>query len=813
MEPLRQSRHRHHRHHGHHDSNHRSRKVLESLAQAQEPKGTVSHRHQHATTPDPTSYVESWLQNAQPPDLLSDIPPIINERLSNDMKKSRRRGRRRSRDSSIIAPAVPDPRHTPHGRDARKLSEILDPSQITQKAAHKKRPRLSPSTAPGYDERVEEQKEEDRRYEKRARHKTRADKYEPNHGGRARRKHVEHAPKVKERKPNDKRKMKKSALTTASDLMDKFSSHAIHNDRLTIKPSMQAGIFRNSKAGKAPGDLSFGGEMGFLKETEPQELPKAVPKLRTRDQAKSQREVEDIEVFFSHHKPVVQKPPRTTGMAQDQHSPGVPPPRDDTHPTKTRSSRAGVTSRATTYISWSPSIRSVTRPQAQPNDSPPDAESPVSSPRSRKHSSTPNDIRQALLDTGIYRAITEQKQHLPESLEDMREGGLGERETADTRPRSPKIVDSPDVPESRKEIARQAYVRRGDALRQFAEEPLQSQRRDSPYLRSSIPANAVLREHPQSQEKFAHQAYMRRRDAQELHGGPPRPRPPDKLGSMYDGAAREAENVPAYASYDGSRRYMPFNRSQAWWDLPVAPPMLSSNHSGTSSQYRSPAAMAPPPKPISRFTYAGHLKPRSTTQPQSTSSLTGLDARMSLLNSSRGPLDRSSYEHPSPRLLYPEESMPELPASQTGVSPPQARQESMHDYVDIDHAEPDVPRVEYKNHPPAAPMARDQVVREGPFSTPFFRHGPTAGSMPAYQARANTANFWTLQSDRQSVRLENSPVSTVPQDIPGHNGSLADGRDGSLENHGPRTRWTMGISSEGGADPARYWPLNTYGLL
>ncbi|KAB5530460.1 hypothetical protein GE09DRAFT_1228455 [Coniochaeta sp. 2T2.1] len=140
---------------------------------------------------------------------------------------------------------------------------------------------------------MEEQEEEDRRYEKRARHKTRTDKYEPNHGGPARRKHIENAPKVKERKPNDKRKMKKSALATASDLMDKFSSHAIHNGRVTIKPSMQAGIFRNLKAGKAPGDLSFGGEMGFLKEKKPQELPKAVSKPRTRDQAKSQKERED----------------------------------------------------------------------------------------------------------------------------------------------------------------------------------------------------------------------------------------------------------------------------------------------------------------------------------------------------------------------------------------------------------------------------------------------------------------------------------------------------------------------------------------
>lgn len=111
-------------------------------------------------------------------------------------------------------------------------------------------------------------REERRRYEKRARHKTREDKYEQNRGG-AVRKPVADETKRRKKKSHDTHNKKSAALATAGDLMDKFSSRAIHNDRLTVgspphvtplpltvwqmKPTMLAGIFRNSKVDRAPG--------------------------------------------------------------------------------------------------------------------------------------------------------------------------------------------------------------------------------------------------------------------------------------------------------------------------------------------------------------------------------------------------------------------------------------------------------------------------------------------------------------------------------------------------------------------------------
>jgi hypothetical protein len=103
--------------------------------------------------------------------------------------------------------------------------------QDNQARAHKKRARPSPSQ---HSDRRDDLEEERRRYEKRARHKTREDKYEPHRGGASRRKPVVDVSEPKDKKPDDKRRRKKPALATAGDLLDKFSSDAIHNDRLTV---------------------------------------------------------------------------------------------------------------------------------------------------------------------------------------------------------------------------------------------------------------------------------------------------------------------------------------------------------------------------------------------------------------------------------------------------------------------------------------------------------------------------------------------------------------------------------------------------
>jgi hypothetical protein len=193
----------------------------------------ASFTHAHGPANGPVSYIESWLET-QAPAAVSDAQPAEVLEHSKDRKRTRRHHRRLSHDSSIIASAVPRHRQSRDTHHVYKLPEAPTEPQDTHNPVHSKRPRPTPSIDSGHDDHVEEERQ---RYEKGARHKTREDKYEQNRGGAARRKAVEDGPKSKGRKGHDKRTKKKSALATAGDLMDNFSSHAIHNDRLTVSPS------------------------------------------------------------------------------------------------------------------------------------------------------------------------------------------------------------------------------------------------------------------------------------------------------------------------------------------------------------------------------------------------------------------------------------------------------------------------------------------------------------------------------------------------------------------------------------------------
>lgn len=104
--------------------------------------------------------------------------------------------------------------------------DIHEPEQY-----HKHRKRASPSSSSA----DRSSAQDEHRYEKRARHKTRQDKYETNRGGPARRKSGgdETKPEKKQSRAKDGKK-KKDTLATAKDIMGNFSSKAIHNDRLTV---------------------------------------------------------------------------------------------------------------------------------------------------------------------------------------------------------------------------------------------------------------------------------------------------------------------------------------------------------------------------------------------------------------------------------------------------------------------------------------------------------------------------------------------------------------------------------------------------
>lgn len=191
----------------------------------------ASHGQVHGSAHGHVSYVESWLET-QVPAAVSSMPSVEVPGHSKDRKKTHQPQRRLSQDSSIIASAAP--RHRRSG-DRHQVYNHQMPGELrdAHKPLRSKRARPNSNIDSDRDGVIEAER---RRYEKRARHKTREDKYEQNRGGAARRKLAEGEPKGKGTKRHDKRTKKKPALATARELMDKFSSNAIHNDRLTVSP-------------------------------------------------------------------------------------------------------------------------------------------------------------------------------------------------------------------------------------------------------------------------------------------------------------------------------------------------------------------------------------------------------------------------------------------------------------------------------------------------------------------------------------------------------------------------------------------------
>lgn len=218
----------HSRQHGNHNSSDKRRRA--SRRMAHEPRGASPVRHASGRADDPASYIKSWLEETQAPAALSKSTLAEIPQRSRDETFRHHKGRP-SHDSSIIAPALPRHRRPSKTHHVHHVPKMLVELRDAHDTGKRKRARPSPSLQSENDHHVDEER---RRYEKRARHKTREDKYEQHRGGAAPRGPVEDEGKSKKRKNHDNHDKKKSSLATTSDLMDKFSSHAIHNDRLTV---------------------------------------------------------------------------------------------------------------------------------------------------------------------------------------------------------------------------------------------------------------------------------------------------------------------------------------------------------------------------------------------------------------------------------------------------------------------------------------------------------------------------------------------------------------------------------------------------
>lgn len=184
------------------------------------------------------SYVQSWLERTSALEVAAHAGDVGGSRLKG-ATTAREYGDTQLTDSSIIQ--TPS-RHSPRPRERTSHHFAPRPHgeaehSHRQPKREKKRRRASPSSSQRAKSSTSDISMPDKaRYEKRARHKTRENKYKPGHGGRPRRKVAEEKPahaRVKE-KDRNRDKKRKHGLTTSKELMGKFSSDAILNDRLTV---------------------------------------------------------------------------------------------------------------------------------------------------------------------------------------------------------------------------------------------------------------------------------------------------------------------------------------------------------------------------------------------------------------------------------------------------------------------------------------------------------------------------------------------------------------------------------------------------
>lgn len=181
--------------------------------------------------------VQAWLQNTEFPGqgFLEERRDLVGaDRTRRTVREYRHPT---SADSSIIAPVLS---HKEHVSSHRMLHEPKRSKLRDERRHHmqtKKRRRSSQSLRSQSTDEPDQQKTT---YEKRARHKTREDKYEPYHGGPARVKPViattSTEPVGSGLKKTEKSRGKKrgTGLTTTNELMGRFQSDAIHNERLTV---------------------------------------------------------------------------------------------------------------------------------------------------------------------------------------------------------------------------------------------------------------------------------------------------------------------------------------------------------------------------------------------------------------------------------------------------------------------------------------------------------------------------------------------------------------------------------------------------
>ncbi|KAF5867991.1 uncharacterized protein Bfra_007187 [Botrytis fragariae] len=316
---------KHHKHYNNHSASPRNDRI-------HSPKGSVEQRpplairDQNELSAD-KDYVRNWLAQTQNEDII-EPPKQLNTEIDSGRPQKRPRysgyghtAHRHGKSRSTV-----DPRPKSYEEHASSDSSLLEASRMTvvdkrteipQKSntanrghvkettrSHKHQRNVSSSiTSISSRSSVMQPKQEI--FEKRARHKTREDRYDTKRKSN-KAEAVDKPIRTRREKRGDRAK---AARKASNDLMSNFASNKIGKDRLIVRPSNGPGIFQNGRASSPPRrrglpDLAFS-EMEFLQRSGKNSQVNGsivVPKIRVKEKKKAARAQDEIAEFFKPSK-------------------------------------------------------------------------------------------------------------------------------------------------------------------------------------------------------------------------------------------------------------------------------------------------------------------------------------------------------------------------------------------------------------------------------------------------------------------------------------------------------------------------------
>ncbi|KAG7058780.1 hypothetical protein JMJ77_0006151 [Colletotrichum scovillei] len=253
------------------------------------------------------------------------------------------------------------------------------------------------------------------RFEKRTRHKTREDRYDSRKKQKEKRRR---APEETTRRSED---VPKKPILSGRDVMNNFQPEAVLNDRLTLQPCLTPGLFQNGQISspKPVGDLAYNSMISVEQPPSRECMWQRQQRLEAKARQRRGIELVEISTFLRRKEtPTTGHPIAGRGRPRDGYEdqkledrlPENLPACDDRLSTRSITGSDSLrgdqryhihdktyvapvrhvrsSSRATTYVTWATSGNHRTSLPGNSFD--------------RHHSSTPEPIREALRETGIF---------------------------------------------------------------------------------------------------------------------------------------------------------------------------------------------------------------------------------------------------------------------------------------------------------------------------------------------------------------------------------------------------------------------------